>query len=134
MVVREQQREAAREAGVDLNQVRLREHADARGGHLRRIDPLHAVADRREDRAGARLQALEVVFRRQHAVAPSRELDAGTLQHDDADVVQEELRLGEEGMRAPGNRFDAVRPGERVVVVPVQSWKNRPAAGLQSAP
>src|SRR5262245_18504416 len=43
VIVREEQREVAGEARVDLNQVRLREHADALHGRKSRIDLLNAV-------------------------------------------------------------------------------------------
>src|SRR6266567_9270709 len=47
-IVRQKQREVAGEAGVDLHEVRIREHADPLGLELHGIDALHAVSDRGE--------------------------------------------------------------------------------------
>src|SRR5438552_8517353 len=100
-VVREQQGEGAGEPRVDLDEVRLREHADALRLDVHRVDLLQPVAHRREHRRATWLQRVELARDGERSVLAGGELH-GLGEQDDPHVVQKEQVLGEERMGVPG--------------------------------
>ena len=78
---------------------------------MSRVDLLKPEPDRRERDlllTSLRLEDVELACGRQRAVGAGRQLDR-LRELDDADVVEEELRLREVGMRGPPNGIDSVR-------------------------